>query len=423
MNAQSLILLILQFYIPGLFSMLFRIFGLGAKSKKHAIAGLAVYSAVSLLVPAVLIPLMGYDSYNHISFLVMQLANLSVFLISSDSFLKTVFLHFTQANAVFWISTVVGSIRRCYDLSYLSSDLMRLVLCAVALYLGLRYCAKPLRFMADTIRSGWLGLIAIPSLIILSVVMVAVYFGVQPSYPEMLMIVAVTLIELSFGFYVHGLYRSLVESRRLAQEQNRLALLQAEIQSYDAAIAAARQSRHDLRHHNAVVLEYLRQGDTAQAMEYLSQSDEHLADTSLRQYCENITANAILRLYDRRARTAGICFEVQGDIPQALPLDAPQLSALLSNLLENAAEACEKQGDAPYISLTAQQSENGFQLEVRNSCPHAVPFENGFPKTTKPSGGLGTKSVAAIVDRGGGLLRFRQEGGAIIAQIFLPMQA
>lgn len=323
MNAQSLILLILQFYIPGLFSMLFRIFGLGAKSKKHAIAGLAVYSAVSLLVPAVLIPLMGYDSYNHISFLVMQLANLSVFLISSDSFLKTVFLHFTQANAVFWISTVVGSIRRCYDLSYLSSDLMRLVLCAVALYLGLRYCAKPLRFMADTIRSGWLGLIAIPSLIILSVVMVAVYFGVQPSYPEMLMIVAVTLIELSFGFYVHGLYRSLVESRRLAQEQNRLALLQAEIQSYDAAIAAARQSRHDLRHHNAVVLEYLRQGDTAQAMEYLSQSDEHLADTSLRQYCENITANAILRLYDRRARTAGIGFEVQGDIPQALPLDAP----------------------------------------------------------------------------------------------------
>lgn len=170
-----------------------------------------------------------------------------------------------------------------------------------------------------------------------------------------------------------------------------------------------------------MLLEYLNDGDINKAIAYLNISDEHLANTALKQFCENVTANAILRIYDRRVQNQDISFTVQAEIPEALPLEEPEIGALLSNLLENAMEVCEKQSVSPHISLTAQLEENGLQLEVRNSVDGKVAFENSLPKSTKQGGGTGTKSIAAIVNKYRGMLRFKQEKVEFVVQILIPM--
>ena len=257
MSGAALAIVILQYFVPGFFSMLFRIFGLGTKSPKHAVCGLVVYSLLATLLPLMIIPRVGYDNYGLYSFFVMVLSNCAVFIISSDSFLKTCFLHCSQANILFLISTVVGAIRRLFVLSYFCATLMRLTMCAMALYIALKLCAKPLRFMADTIRTGWLGMIAIPSCVITVGAAISIYFSFQSTYSELLIIAFVSILELGFCFYMWGLYHSLRESQQHEREKTQIALLQSEIMSYNDAIEAAKQSRHDLRHHNAVLLEYL----------------------------------------------------------------------------------------------------------------------------------------------------------------------
>lgn len=422
MSPFNLIIYILKFFIPALFSVLFRAYGLGYRSKKRLAIGLAAFIIYMAVVPAFFILAIGYGQFTHLSTVIMIIASMSVLIFSTDSVGKTIFLQLTQNCMTTALSVVLNLIRTVFSLSYPMLVLMLAIACPIVYAIALRYWAKPLRFMADHLHAELPAMVALPVVTIAVVYFLPVYpaqnFASHPVYVTLMMLA----VEGVYILYIYTFYRNLRKMNELAKAETKSILLESEISTYQEYLQSAKQSRHDLRHHNAVVLEYLQQGDTAQAMEYLSKNDDYLASTSLKQFCENMTANAILRIYDRRTQAEGIRFIVQADIPEAMPLDAPALGALLSNLLENAVEACETQSDSPTISLTAQQGETGFQLEVRNSCHHTVSFENGFPKTTKQTGGTGTKSIAAIVEHCGGILRFRQEGDEFISQIFLPTQ-
>lgn len=411
----------LQYVLPSVFSLLFRIFGLGAKSKKCAVLGFFVLIVVSVLPPMILIPLLGYNVYKCFVPFVMLVANLSVFIVSSDGFLQTCFLQLSQANITFYISITAASLRRFLNCSYFVSDGIRLLLCCVALFLGLRYCAKPMRFMADIIHTGWVGLLAIPACVLLAVCSVSIYFSELPFYPPLFMIAVMTLLELSFVLYVRGLYYSLRELERLTKEQKMQYVLQSELLAYDDAVMAAKRSRHDLRHHNAVILEYLRAGDIASAEKYLHSTDEQTLSSMLIQFCENHVANAIFRIYDRRCRKAGVCLTVEGNIPEEVPLTPAEMGSLIGNLLENAMNACQKVEVAPYITVKFHVKDDTLCGSVENSVSEEVRFSSGTPQSQRSGGGAGTKSIAAVLQRHDGAVRWHQECNVFYAQIMLPL--
>lgn len=413
--------LIVKYVVPGFFSVLFRIFGLGARSKKAAVAGMAFYLAVSVLVPMTLIPILTYDIYKRFSFIVIIIANIAVLIISSDSFLKTCFMHFSQANILFWIGTTFSALRRMLGVSYTLQALAITMLCAVLYVIALRYWAKPLRFMGETIHAGWLGLLAVPGCTILTGIGTAMWFGMQENYNEIMMLIIIGLLEFSFVMYLRGLYQSLQEITQLSRENMQKGLLEGEILSYQESLAVARQNRHDLRHHNALILDYLESGNVTEAIEYLHANDSALDESKLTQFSVNPAANAVLRIYDRQAQAEGIAFCALADLPEQLPMTNPELGALLSNLLENAVEACRKVESAKrQLTFHTQTDEAGLRLEVRNSMCGTVSFENGFPQSTKSGGGTGTRSMANIVQKYGGMLRFKQEGDMFLTQIVLP---
>ena len=142
-----------------------------------------------------------------------------------------------------------------------------------------------------------------------------------------------------------------------------------ELTAYDDYMAMTLQTRKDLRRHNALLLEYLSQGDTAGAMAYLREYNTSLKeDIALQVYCENHTANALLRLYQRTAQEAGVAFDVQAQIPVQLPLSAPEMGSVLSSLLENAFAACMKAGENSYIVFKAQCTAECLRIEMRKQC-------------------------------------------------------
>lgn len=223
----------------------------------------------------------------------------------------------------------------------------------------------------------------------------------------------------------HSLY--IISNEHILLEEKlrseaRQELLQAELVTQETFVNLARQNRHDLRHHNALLVDYLERGDVEGAKDYLLQHDANIAQAALKQYCKNTVANSVLRLYAQRAEKGGFLFSADTDVPEKLPLTAPEIGELFGNIMENACEACERVGSGGVIALTALTDNGSLLLEMHNSVAVQTVFDKmGLPITTKTGGGTGTKSTANIVKRYGGMLRFSQEDDMFITQMILPL--
>jgi signal transduction histidine kinase len=424
MTPFMLLCFVLKYFVPNLcFGFLFRAFGLGYRNKKRLVVGLILYLAYYAVVPTALILLMGYGTFTHFSSLVMVLANLPLLLFTTDSVLKTVFLLLITSQVNTTVSVILNMVRHAFSLSYPTLVVMLCVICPLMLWLMLRYMKRPLRFMADHIHAELPTLIAVPLIVMVTVYLIPVYparnFEYHPIYCTVLML----LVELGFFLFLFAFYRNLKKLTELSRVERKQELLQAEIESYRDYLASARQTRHDARHHNALLLEYLDEGNVTAAKEYLRANQTALADTKLTEYCQNAAANAVLRIYQRTAEQSRIAFAVSASIPESLPLSEPELGTLLSNLLENAVHAsCLLPETERRISVRAAVEGGNLQWEIVNSTATQAVFAEGLPQSNRIGGGTGTRSVAAIVKRHGGMLRFSQENGSFTVQLILPLQ-
>jgi len=422
MTPFLLTVLVLKFFIPGFFSVLFQAFGLGYRSKKSLAAGLLVYSVYTSGLTAALILLMGYGEFTHIAPLVMAAGGLSVLIFSTDRAGIAIFLQLTQGCMSTVISVILNAIRTVFSISYPVLVLMICVVYPLVYLFALRHWAKPMRFMADNIRTLLPALVALPILLTGIVSFLPTYpaqsFSRHPVYITAMMLA----VEAVYFLFLYSFYRNLLEIGSLLKDEARTKLLEREILSYQESLENTRQARHDLRHHNALVLDFLENDNVAGAVDYLRQSSSALAAARTLQYSANPTANAVLRIYSRQAQANEIAFAAHADLPESLPLTAPELGALLSNLLENAVEAC-KRTEPPQrsIAFRAESDDAAVRLEVRNSVFGTVAFENEMPVSDRPGGGTGTKSIARIVHSHGGMLRFQQDGDAFFVQIILPL--
>ena len=101
-------------------------------------------------------------------------------------------------------------------------------------------------------------------------------------------------------------------------------------------------ARHDLRHHAAALSRLIDAGEQERCRAYLVElSGQQEAEAPLR-YADNLVANAVMAAYLAPAQAAGIEVRCEARVPAELPLRDTELSVLLSNLLSNAVEACER---------------------------------------------------------------------------------
>lgn len=236
----------------------------------------------------------------------------------------------------------------------------------------------------------------------------------------------IALIVAVYAAIIHAL-KTISREYALREEklkvESRQELLQSELAAQEEFIKLARHNRHDLRYHNALLADYLERGDIDGAKGYLRQHNAHIVEATLKQFCKNHVANAVLRIYERRAEQNNIALAVSADIPERLPLTAPETGELFSNLLENACEACERTaGPGRFITLNAQLAEGRLLLELSNKVSGETTFnKNGMPLSRKTNGGTGTRSMVQIVQKYGGMLHFEQTDGTFFTQIILPV--
>lgn len=196
----------------------------------------------------------------------------------------------------------------------------------------------------------------------------------------------------------------------LAQEKNRLKsdadimqlaakLMKNRLRSAEAIMQKDRLMRHDRRHFEALLYQLLEEGRVEEAKKYLKERLS-MESKGMHNYCENTTVNAVISHYISWAEKEGINTTISANVPSELIVDELELAITISNLIENAINACTKLPDADrYLKLTAKYK-NQLLLEIENSCKDKVSLdEEGYPFSNEKNHGTGTRSVLAFVNK------------------------
>ena len=220
-----------------------------------------------------------------------------------------------------------------------------------------------------------------------------------------------------------------VRRLRLAAEQVRD--LEVQVRAAEAGLRhlrsgeeATRAARHDLRHHAAALSRLIDAGEQERCRAYLVElSGQQEAEAPLR-YADNLVANAVMAAYLAPAQAAGIEVRCEARVPAELPLRDTELSVLLSNLLSNAVEACERVraegAGRPFVSLSMRAQDGRLAVRCENA---AVPGAS-FSRTSKADAsrhGLGLPAMRQIVERHGGALYADVEGGVAVVRIVIRL--
>lgn len=199
-----------------------------------------------------------------------------------------------------------------------------------------------------------------------------------------------------------------------AEEENRQLreLLQTGTQIAQDDLSQLRQLRHDLRHYLLLT-------------EDPSAADEVAA---LRQVLDAMPSStgsswafsALERRYQEKAQALGFQADLHISPPQDWDEVMPDLFLILSNLLENAIEGLQREGEG-WLRARSVCAPGYFSLVVGNTCTQPLQMAGGQYLSSKAPGrvGVGLATVQAIAQRYGGQAVFTAEDGAFRAAVFL----
>ncbi len=178
------------------------------------------------------------------------------------------------------------------------------------------------------------------------------------------------------------------------------------------------------KQHIDAMLEFVRAKDHDGFMEYIEQLGAKFNQTKLPQYCQNTLINAALTVYLSRARELGIPVTASVDLPQDLPASG-DLSIVLSNLVENALIASQKQKPTERsITVLALRQGPALNILVKNRFDAPVPLnEEGLPITHVKGHGIGMQSLARFRDKYDASVLCRQKDGFFMTYMQVPLSS
>ncbi len=219
------------------------------------------------------------------------------------------------------------------------------------------------------------------------------------------------LLMLNIAFLsIYFVMLSLVE---IFDERQKLIRMERQHQKQFSAlqhqIEYARYSRHDLRHHLAVINQFVASKDYNHLESYLKEYTASVQDDHKLTYCKHYSVNSLLVHFSTQCRYNQIAFQAECLIPENITIPTSDLIIILGNLLENAYKACQQvKSHEPFIEVKAITDENSFILSVVNTTDQLPRTnEKGQFLSTSHSGiGIGTDSVRSVVSKYNGTVDF-----------------
>jgi len=207
--------------------------------------------------------------------------------------------------------------------------------------------------------------------------------------------------------------------QELQEETEYIRKQEAEIKNLHQNV---RQLKHDMKNHFMVIASYLIEENYVDAKEYISQILDKL--NTMHSYVEtgNSLLNHILNEKLEYAKGQGITVKAEIENLAFERMKSIDFSALLSNMLDNAIEACVTE-ESPEIQISIKKNRGYETISVKNKITQSVFAENPHLETSKENSmghGMGVLKIKSIVETYGGMFDFYEEEGFFCVSVFIP---
>ncbi len=229
---------------------------------------------------------------------------------------------------------------------------------------------------------------------------------------------------LVFRLYLHiGKEKEYQKEYQLSQMNHRL--LERNIEILEESAEAGRRIRHDARHHNAVIAEYVRRGQKEELMAYLQEYEKSLGTYAVQTICANTAVDNLLSAYIRKAKKEHIRCTLDVELGKEPEIPDIDMVAILANAYENAIYGCmevqkQQSGRECFIHLSIKKKRNKIVICCSNTCTMETELRNGKPKP-EFTGGIGVMSITKTADKYDGKYDFKNNNGIFVVRLILTI--
>lgn len=227
---------------------------------------------------------------------------------------------------------------------------------------------------------------------------------------------------LALSFVADGVFiQSFARLKTSIGERERLKALEAQsqliydyIKIMEGDASELRSYRHDALNLMGTIKTALERGDVQDACKLTAQMTEHIGGLADKRYCDCALVNCILAFEESRIRADGIECDISAELPEAMGTNELDLCRLVTNMLDNAREACLRiEGEHTRSIYSNMKIIDGYlYITVRNSRPSGeLRFVTGKEKTADH--GRGMSIIRDIVSRHNGALSITDEDDAV----------
>lgn len=332
-------------------------------------------------------------------------------------------------SAYFCLWTFIYSVISAVTQTYAGAGnaviwMLRIVL-NLAFLLPFQFLLRPrLLRMYRNMKSDY-GVISLLSFFMFFMLTVLQFYNQRKASLSVLYVFILMLIYLFMMIIYVVLFRFIMLSGYKAQVnemQIHEKYLMEQIESYKEMEQNARQTRHDFRHHNLVIMEFVRNRDCEGAMKYLEEYEEKEEQKVRRSYCSNSAADCVLAAFVRKAEQNGIQVETDIRFWNAFQVSDFDLVSILANILENAVNGCVQVTGKREMKIVISQKGSKLIILCSNTCADGILFKKGLPKSRHREG-VGVESILAVAEKYNGDVNFFAENGVFTCQVLLHTMA
>ena len=409
------VLLLVAHAIAGIYSSTLRY----SKKVTYVIWGawIAVQSAILFVTEFILT---NWASQFFVGFVLSLVGQYAIFFATTKGKLaQRIFTILTYSNFFCIATTFFMTFHATFvGLHWSVTALIHATLLFVLVAYFVRYVCPLCRAAAKNINKGWVSLIFVNIVFIITIILSSVFPERITGFSDPAFITFVFLSISIMAVYpvIFSSINHMSEAaeKRAVETQNKLLIAQIEAES--AQLAADSQSRHDRRHHNLVMLEFANNNDIYSVREYL----KNLVDSDSEvwgdiRHCENMTVNTVLTAYKRRANESGIAVNISAKASRDLSVLPQDLVIIIANLFENAIHATSKlKGKNKNIDIYIKDSAQRLLIRVENPCKSNLVFDETLF-------GVGIRSVISTTNKYEGMYDFTAKDGIFSAKISLNL--
>lgn len=239
------------------------------------------------------------------------------------------------------------------------------------------------------------------------------------SFGMIVVTVFVVLLFYNLALTSHEKNEAMSKLQQIRQDQVRF-------EQMEATIEILRGIKHDTNHHLRIIKGMIEE-KPAQAIAYIDSLVSDGAKPLMSVNTGNIAIDALISEYAVRAKRNNIDFQPVVIIKDKMSVAITDLCSIISNLLENALEACCKLPDDSnrYIKVKIVLAyNNALKIHIINSSDGNYSIKNGIfftRKSDRLNHGIGTKRIIELMKKNNGFISFFPEKTYFEAVGLLPI--